>query len=267
MRHLFTIVIISMLLLFAACSESGNRPLTIAISKTGDNYIHWLLSEDSTLKFVNLYDLPVDSACMALKECDGLLLTGGEDIFPGLYMQEADTTLCERPDLFRDSLELAVIKVARELEMPIFGICRGLQMINIQAGGTLIPDIPSRHASNISHRCTDWKSCFHDIKTDTSSMLYITTGIKNGTVNTNHHQAIGRLGRGLSITAYSPDNIPEAIESTPDGYKGFLMAVQWHPERLISNPEMSTPLSARFIGASILYQNRPDRQKTRATSN
>lgn len=267
MRHLFTIVIFSMLLLFAACSKTGNRPLTIAISKSGDNYLHWLISEDSTLVTVNLYGLPVDSACELLKACDGLLLTGGEDIFPGLFNQEADTTLCEKTDRLRDTLELALIKVARKLEMPIFGICRGLQMINIEAGGTLIPDIPSRRSGNISHRCNDWKNCYHEINVDTSSMLYFTTGIKTGTVNTNHHQAIDLPGNGLIITAYSPDSIPEAIESTPDSYQGFLMAVQWHPERLLANPELSSTLSNRFIGASILFKNRPDRMNIHKTSN
>ncbi|PKP18108.1 MAG: peptidase C26 [Bacteroidetes bacterium HGW-Bacteroidetes-22] len=259
MRNQIAISIVSVLLLIIACSKKTNRPLTIAVSRTSDNYRTWLLAEDSTLVIINLYDLPVDSACEVLKICDGLLLTGGDDIFPGTYKQVDDTVLCEGSDRFRDSLELALIMVARKLEMPIFGICRGLQMLNIQAGGTLIPDIPARSSGYIPHRCIDWKNCYHDIMVDTSSLLFISTGIKTGTVNTNHHQAIDRLGKGLCITAYSQDSIPEAIEATPESYHGFLMAVQWHPERLLAYRQMSSPLSNRFIGAAILYKNRPDR--------
>lgn len=257
MRNLNSFVAFSLIFLLISCQRVADRPLRIAITKSSDNYQRWLLAADSTIDLVDLYGMAVDSAVEVLKGCDALLVTGGDDVYPGLYGQLADSVLCEGSDRYRDSLEVAAIKLARNSVMPVFGVCRGLQIINVEAGGSLIPDLPARKPSLIKHRCDDWKNCFHEVVVDTNSHLFVLVQASRGNVNTNHHQAIDRVGHGLQISALGPDGVVEAIESTPASYKGFLMAVQWHPERLTESPGFSTPLARRFVEAAILYHNRP----------
>lgn len=256
-NKLFLFVILFAVVAFEGCREKTGRPLRIAVSKITDSYRDWLLKADSTLDLVNLYGMTVDSAVECVSSCDGLLITGGDDVYPGYYDKLCDTVLCEGFDLYRDSLEMTVIATAKKMGMPLFGVCRGLQIINVEAGGSLVPDLPARKPSEVAHRCSDWKNCFHEINVDTLSQLYLFTGCRDGMVNTNHHQAIDRLGGQLKITAWSSDSVPEAIEPDSSASAGFLMAVQWHPERLSQNPAFSFPLARRFVEAAILFHNRP----------
>jgi putative glutamine amidotransferase len=242
--------------LFHGCKPSEQNPLQIAVSKSSMNYENWLLQVDTSLKLINLYGLPLDSAAIVLRHCDGLLLTGGDDVFPGWYNQLADTALCEGFDPYRDSLEMMSIKIAKGLRMPVVGVCRGLQILNIEAGGSLFADLPKLHPSEISHRCQDWRNCFHQVTVDTLSQLFMLFKQKEGLVNTNHHQGIDRLGNMLLVSAWSSDSIPEAIEANPEQYSGFLIGVQWHPERLAENQNYSKPLASAFIEHAIIFRNR-----------
>ena len=160
---------------------------------------------------------------------DGFLLSGGGDIDPQRYGVDTDQILYAVSDL-RDQTELSLTKyVLSETEKPIFCICRGMQILNVALGGTLIVDLPSigkdDHSPDISH-----ESFAHEItvadKTRLSEILQ-----EERRVNSSHHQAIDKLGEKLTISAYSAhDHIVEGIEMAGDR---FVLGVQWHPEALL----------------------------------
>jgi putative glutamine amidotransferase len=155
-------------------------------------------------------------------EFDGLLLGGGEDVDPALY-GEARRPGLGRVHRRRDDQELGLIAAARRRRAPIFGICRGIQIVNVACGGTLVQDIPAEAPSPVDHQVREPKTAMaHAVTASGASAL------PEGTfrVNSRHHQAIGRLGAGLTAVAHSPDGLVEAVEG--DG----IVAVQWHPENL-----------------------------------
>ena len=165
---------------------------------------------------------PVFSMDLSLaSSCDGLLLPGGGDADPALYGQENIATGKIDPDRDRDEMEL--IAMFRAMNKPIFGICRGLQMLNIALGGTLIQDLPS-----ISHRKDrkTKKDRVHRVRTTHPLLadLYGECFVSNSA----HHQAIDRLGEGLAVTCVSDDGVIEGIVHE----SGQIFAVQFHPERM-----------------------------------
>lgn len=249
--HLWPVCIF-LIFLFPSCLQKPeHQQLQIAISKAGPgnhyaNYPSWLKIVDTTLVVHNLYPLETDSALQLLKQCDGLLLSGGPDIFPGQYGKEQDTVKAENIDHRRDTLELLLIDRALAMGMPILGICRGLQILNVSQGGSLIVDIPGDFQGNIIHRCADKNNCYHKISIDTNSLLYITSKTQMGFVNTNHHQGIDKLAENLKATAWADDGLIESVEwkSQPNQ---FVMAVQWHPERLDPGNPLSLPVALIFI--------------------
>jgi len=253
---------LAIVLIFSAClQEEEHIPLRIAISKSGPGdhyaqYARWLKVHDSTLEVINLYALQLDSAIEVLSICDGLLLSGGPDIHPQWYGQEADTSRMGSVDLRRDTLEMAAIERALELEIPVLGICRGAQIMNVSQGGSLYQDIPTDTDSKLFHRCKDRKNCYHQVMIDSNSMLFKTTGVGMGFVNTNHHQAVDRLADNLKATAHAEDGLIEAIEwKNPEG-KSLFMGVQWHPERMDHSNPLALPVGMYFLKAA------ESRQKT-----
>ena len=232
-----------------ACQPETGTPLRIAISKASPNYINWLKRADSAVVIVNLYPMPVDSAMEVLRSCSGLLLSGGEDVYPGIYGMEGDTGRCTEIDRHRDSLEIAVIARAFDLGLPVMGICRGSQILNVYLGGTLYIDVPQDHGTGVTHQCADYLNCFHAVHTADSSLLKGISGADSATVTTNHHQAVRVLARGLRANAYSADTLTEGIEWAEPENRPFLLGVQWHPERMeVTNP-LSGPLAKAFIKA------------------
>jgi len=232
-----------------ACQPETGTPLRIAISKASPNYINWLKRADSAVVIVNLYPMPVDSAMEILRSCSGLLLSGGEDVYPGIYGMEGDTGRCPEIDRHRDSLEIAVIARAFDLGLPVMGICRGSQILNVYLGGTLYIDVPQDHGTGVTHQCADYLNCFHAVHTADSSLLKGISGADSATVTTNHHQAVRVLARGLRANAYSADTLTEGIEWAEPENRPFLLGVQWHPERMeVTNP-LSGPLAKAFIKA------------------
>ena len=158
---------------------------------------------------------------------DGLMFSGGDDVNPDWY-GEAESPECGDIDDERDLFELMLFKKATDRNIPIFGVCRGLQLINVAMGGSLIQDIPSEHPSDIRHSVTDDSLVpAHEITIEEGSLLADLLGATSFGVNSRHHQAIDRLAPGLRITARSADGIPEAIEAYPIRQ---IMAVQFHPE-------------------------------------
>jgi putative glutamine amidotransferase len=243
-------------LVFAWIVISGcthDRPLKIGVSRASPNYIQWIRLADSAAIPVDLYPMGIDSALKILDECSGLLLTGGDDIFPGMYGSLSDTTLCTGFDRHRDTAEKKFLEKALSLKMPVFGICRGNQFINIALGGTLIRDIPTQVACAGIHRCADYLNCFHLVTTERKSILRSIVSSDSSMVTTNHHQAIDRLAPGLRVSARSTDGLIEGVEWVEPKGKSFLLGVQWHPERMKDTNPLSGPLAKEFLKEAHSY--------------
>ena len=230
-----------------------NASLKIGISKASLNYLIWLKRADSSIQTVDLYYLPITLAVQELSLCNGLLLTGGEDVWPGRYGKEYDTLRCIEMNPHRDSLDMALIETALAKKIPVIGICRGHQILNVYLGGTLIIDIPEDFGTRITHQCDDYQHCFHAVNVRKASMLGAISKCDSARVTTNHHQAVDHLSPIFIANAWSDDNLIEGIEwQDPEG-KSFLLGVQWHPERMdLTNP-LSGLIADEFIRQATTY--------------
>ena len=243
LRHLSVSVIILTLTFVYSFGQ-----LRVAVSKTSGSYEAWLQGADPYVAVVNMYGMAVDSALFVLSTCQGLLLTGGEDVNPSSYDKLNELSKCETINKYRDSLELALIGRALLVRMPIFGICRGEQILNVALGGTLLTDIPTDVGTKVSHNPpADSEDPMHSIKIDPQSDLFQVAGIEKGIVNSSHHQSVDIIAEGMKISALSEDGVVEAIEREFPLGKSFIMGVQWHPERLDENPDLSKPLADKFL--------------------
>ena len=161
-----------------------------------------------------------------LNRVQGLLLTGGTDVSPASYGEEPAPETDKDLDVRRDRMEMAIIAEALERDMPILAICRGLQILNVQHGGTLIQHLETtdRHR----RRTADPGITVHPVRIEPGTKLAQIAGVDTWDVNSRHHQAAGRIGEGLRVSANDPsDGTIECLER-PD--KRFVLAVQWHPE-------------------------------------
>ena len=164
---------------------------------------------------------------------DGLLLSGGSDLDPRYYGEEAvpelGVTLPER-----DAFEMALLEHALGLRIPIFGICRGMQVLNVALGGTLYQDLPTQmdHMVLLGHRqeTPKWQPT-HEVDVDGDSKVAEIMGTDELKVNSYHHQAIKELASGLVAVACAPDGVIEAVESS-DLSKRWMIGVQWHAEAM-----------------------------------
>ncbi len=251
-KYIISVLIVASFLISSCCDHSPKK-IRIAISKeksesSTTKYADWLLRHDTTIEYFNMYPMGIDSALNILTTCDGLLLTGGVDVFPGNYSKINDTARCGTFDRYRDSLEFALIKTAIANKTPIFGVCRGEQILNISQGGTLYIDIPTDYDTTTSHRLLGFGRVEHDVKLVENTLLAnICNPLSKNNVVSNHHQGIEKLGNGLFISAYSDDRLPEAIEWTSNTEHPFLMAVQWHPETMDTLHPLSAPLAKQFL--------------------
>jgi putative glutamine amidotransferase len=165
---------------------------------------------------------------------DGLMITGGNfDVDPKYYGQEITSDKVSTKDK-RTKFEISICKLAMDKKIPILGICGGEQLMNVVMGGTLIQHIPDSIPNYLQHEQKDAKHIpTHAITVEPSSLLYKVAGNKQYYVNTTHHQAVNKLGKGFVTSATAPDGVIEAIEN-PD--LPFCIGVQWHPEYL-TTPE------------------------------
>ena len=189
---------------------------------------------------------------------DGILLSGGYDVHPALYGQEPHVKLEEvYPE--RDVYEIAVIKAAIELKKPIFGICRGLQLINVAFGGTLYQDLSLHQPqTEIQHNQTCPRDlAIHSIEVSPNSKLHKIFGTTQVPVNSFHHQAIDQLAPGLKINACSIDGVIEGIEKEGED---FFIAVQWHPERMVAKHPLMKKLFQAFTDAARRYRESHERK-------
>ncbi len=162
-------------------------------------------------------------------ECDGILLTGGGDVDPSLYGGDPAHPTLSGVSPERDRFEIDVLQACLRTGIPVLGICRGMQLANVALGGTLIVDLAE--AGFDGHRPPKGGRCVHGVDIDPASELRRATGVDQGTVVSSHHQAVAKPGRGLRVTATSPDGVIEALGSGDAKDPGGLLLVQWHPER------------------------------------
>lgn len=220
-------------------------------------YEAWLKAADASVEVVDLYTAAtVEEATDVLRTCSGLVLSGGPDVEASRYGMPERAALSEAPDLHRDALEFAAIDVARELRMPTLGICRGLQILNVAYGGTLIADIPTETTSTIEHRQIDGMDAHHHIEVEPGSLIKRMCRALDGTVNSAHHQCVDTLAGLFTPSATADDGTIEAFEwgDASLGGKPFLVAVQWHPERLDHENPLSLPIAQHFVNEVAAYE-------------
>ena len=180
---------------------------------------------------------PLDAAHAerALDAVSGLVLTGGEDVAPWRYGESPHRALGTVNEA-RDAFELALITAARDRGLPTLAICRGIQVLNVALGGTLVQDIPSQCPAALAHAPGEGRATrVHEIAVDSGSRLAEALDADRPSVNSAHHQAIGRVANGLRVTARAPDGIIEGAEWSGDDW--WAIGVQWHPEELIETSE------------------------------
>jgi putative glutamine amidotransferase len=194
-------------------------------------------------------DLQADPA-EAIRGTGGLLLTGGGDVNPALY-GEAPHETYQASEEGRDEFEIALVRAAMEANLPIFAICRGMQVLNVALGGTLVQDIPSMVNGAVPHAVPEPRFAIaHEVWVVKDSRLATLMAEKlDGEicqVNSRHHQAVKTVADGWEITGTAPDGVVEAIE-----YPGavFRLAVQWHPENFWRTGEFR-PLFEAFVDAA-----------------
>jgi putative glutamine amidotransferase len=178
---------------------------------------------------------------------DGVVLGGGVDVDPARYGQAARPGAGVEVDLERDTTDLYVFDRAWREETPILGICRGLQVLNVALGGTLVQDLPTQRPSAVSHQQgpRDRARRDHLVRVAEGTLLASLAGAEELSVNSRHHQAIDRLAPGLQVSATAPDGAVEGVEATGERW---CVAVQWHPENLADDPP-SRRLFAEFARA------------------
>lgn len=181
-----------------------------------------------------------------LSMCDGLLFTGGHDVNPELYHEKPLNT-CGKPCNTRDAMEEYLFQQAYRQDKPIFGICRGIQLINVLLGGTLYQDLPTQYNSNTEHHMSPpYDEPIHTVIIKKDSILEHILQTREYKVNSYHHQAIKDLAPNLEVLAYSEDGLVEAIR-VPN--KKFILAVQWHPEFAYKKDKASLRLIQAFVDA------------------
>ena len=179
-----------------------------------------------------------------LDAVSGLVLTGGEDVDPTHYGAAAHPQLGP-VNCARDVTELALLAAARQRELPTLAICRGVQVVNVGLGGTLVQDLPSQRDAVAAHEL-DEKRGFrvHGVSVGPASHLAAVVGAHAIAVNSIHHQAIDRLGASLRVSAHADDGVIEGVES--DDPRWWMIGVQWHPEELTTTAE---PWDRRLFAA------------------
>lgn len=204
--------------------------------------IPWLIplfGDDATLRA--LYD-----------ELDGVFLPGGADVDPASYGEDRHPA-CDRSDPPRDRVELHLVRWAMDERKPVLGVCRGLQIINLAAGGSLVQDLKDLKPGSIKHDYFPFRDGYardhlaHRVRVVEGTRLHRLAGMTEFPVNSMHHQAIGRLGAGLVVSAIAPDGVVEGVESPGDQ---FLVGVQWHPEVLVDADPRMRALFEEFIAAA-----------------
>lgn len=180
---------------------------------------------------------------------DGILFPGGEDVDPKYYNQEPHPKL-GRVDSLRDKVEITLCRWAFAEDKPVLGLCRGIQMMNVALGGTLIQDIPSQIQASEKHsqESRDWSEASHELKIQDTSNLAAIVGATSLAVNSFHHQALDKIASKLVVVGESDDGLAEAVEAKD---KKFFVGLQCHPENLWQGTdERWLRVFRAFVGAA-----------------
>ncbi len=225
----------------------SKKQLKIGVSYYGSKikfYEEWLQSAGDFVEIIKLHH-SINSP-EKLTECSALLLTGGSDINPEIYGQSNELQLSKNIDYERDNFERSLIDIALKNNLPILGICRGLQLTNAHLGGSLF-----QHIDNHKNNSGD-DDLIHNVKVQENSLLNQVTKKVEGKVNSSHHQAVDKVAEELTVSAISEDGIIEALEWKNPSNKSPLLLVQWHPERVKDKNE--NPFSKEILNWFIKCQ-------------
>ena len=228
-------IFFTLFLLFCVASCDKNIKKTVILSKASDNYINWIESRDIII--IDAYNISnIDSI---LNLADGIILTGGEDIYPLMYNDTNNIKLCGEFDFSRDTLEKKLFDYAFNNKLPLIGVCRGMQMMNVASGGTLFGDLTTEIGDSIMHRNNG--EVMHNIMVtnnniDNISMIFPVNGKvlpkkQFFKVNSWHHQGLKEIAENIIVIAESYDGLPEAVVINKKVHP-FMIGVQFHPERL-----------------------------------
>ena len=231
--------------------------MKIGLTHTGieekhQNYIKWLAGNDD-IEIIQLSEQ--DNNAEIIKNYDALILSGGVDIHPKFYKSEK-INYPHSPKKFnekRDEFEIALFQLAQKTNKPVFGICRGFQLINCIYKGTLKQDIGDElnkiHKAEIINHIQKDKA--HGLDIEEGTILYDIVKAGRLVVNSAHHQTIDKVGEGLKVNCRSDDGLIEGFEREYSNGKSFLLAVQWHPERMykfnLEGSPVSKAIRNRFI--------------------
>jgi len=182
-----------------------------------------------------------------LDRVQGLVLTGGVDVDPRRY-GEQPSEKCGEISPLRDELDLAAAAAALKRDLPLLAICRGIQVLNVALGGSLLQHIPEEVEGALKHRqqAPGWYGT-HEVQVEPDTLLAEAVGSGPLVVNSLHHQAVKRLGEGLLVSAVAPDGVVEAVESRRHR---FAVGVQWHPELMVEHCPAARAVFAHFLRAA-----------------
>ena len=243
-------IFFTLFLLFCVASCEKNNKKTIILSKASDNYINWIESRDIII--IDAYNISnIDSI---LNLADGIILTGGEDIYPLMYNDTNNIKLSGEFDFRRDTLEKKLFDYAFNNKLPLIGVCRGMQMMNVASGGTLFGDLPTEIGDSIMHRNNG--EVMHNIMVtnnniDNISMIFPVNGKvlpkkQFFKVNSWHHQGLKEIAENIIVIAESYDGLPEAVVINKKVHP-FMIGVQFHPERLGKYNPIHVNMKDKFI--------------------
>ncbi len=239
------------LFIYITCQVYAQDIKYLATATTNENIINYVHSVDSTIVLIDFLEVKKCKWKKEFSNVSGLLLSGGRDVNPERYNVEDTFDLCVTDDE-RDKVELFLIHQALEDSIPILGICRGHQIINVGLKGELYQDIPTQYTSDVTviHRDSLLESyVYHDIKIDTSSALYKIYKMTDVNVNSFHHQAVKKDGKSMRVVARAADGICEASEWSKGLHDRWIIGVQYHPERLFEKNTEHSRLIEAFIDA------------------
>ena len=209
-------------------------------------YLAWLRTGTIPVECKVLSYLRDDAG--SADQCDGIVLTGGGDVDPAIFGGRADHPKLKDVDRKRDDFERGILDHALKADMPVLGICRGLQIANVHLGGTLIPDLED--AGYKGHKGRGGRESFHPLEVEGDSLLREAVRVSRGPVHSSHHQSADKLGAGLRVAARAADGIVEAMQWKDSARKPFFLLVQWHPERIMDPEEpFSSLLLKSFLRA------------------